>query len=200
MKNEELYKAASETWRHFASWREKIFAGYLTVLAGLGVALAGQAAPRLRVALYAGAVLVSAVFWLLDFRNAQILNACQGAAAGRESPEGAYSAMRRVRSRGSAARITFGLAVDVLVAGVVSCASTAIGVKVLEVAPHNLAGPLATSMLVMILTTAILQTIRHREWRDEHPAGEGAPVDRPSGERRGGEREDAADEGAEAHE
>ena len=32
---EKLYEQLGHTWRHFASWREKVLAGYLTVLAGL---------------------------------------------------------------------------------------------------------------------------------------------------------------------
>jgi hypothetical protein len=36
----DLYSEVGQMWRYFATWREKIVAGYLTVIAGIAVAFA----------------------------------------------------------------------------------------------------------------------------------------------------------------
>ena len=94
---EKLYNEAGQNWRHFASWREKSFAGYLTVLTALGIGFSQNTSVAVRGAILAGAIIVSVAFWILDFRNGQCLNACQVAAASLEDSKGVYSALNNLR-------------------------------------------------------------------------------------------------------
>lgn len=118
MNDETLYAELGHAWRQFISWREKIFAGYLTVLAALGIAFAQGSSVPLRSGIFAGAVVVSVVFWILDFRNRQMIGACQTAAAALEQQKGAYSALNRLRFD-RVTRVTHGLGINLLVGGVV---------------------------------------------------------------------------------
>lgn len=95
--DEKLYEEIGQAWRHFASWREKIFAGYLTTVAALAVGYFQNASVFLRAAIFAGGVLVSVVFWMLEFRNVQLINACQMAADRLEHGKGCYAELNRLR-------------------------------------------------------------------------------------------------------
>ena len=121
MRDPKLYEEAANIWRHFASWREKTFAGYLAVLAALGLTFFQNGSTAVRIVLFAAAALVSIVFWILDFRNSQILNASQDAAALIEEPPSGYWAFSNLRSNpDSKTWATYGLAIDLLVGSVVA--------------------------------------------------------------------------------
>ncbi len=118
-----LYDEAGQAWRHFASWREKTFAGYLTALAALAIGFTQHTGAPVRTVLFAGAILVSAVFWILENRSRELINACQLAADRLEQARGCYAELNRVGfDRNS--RVTYGFAIGLLVAGVgaASCA------------------------------------------------------------------------------
>ena len=91
-----LYEEAGQAWRHFASWREKTFAGYLTVLAALAIGFTQQPVAPKRILILGGAILVSAVFWVLESRSRELINACQLAADRLEQARGCYADLNRL--------------------------------------------------------------------------------------------------------
>jgi len=117
MDNEKLYSEAGEAWRHLTSWREKIVAGYLTVLAGLGVAFGWAPNPSFRSAILSGGIVVSLVFWVLDFRNRRLVGGCQVVLARLEDSNGCYAEIQRLRGEWTV--LTHGSAVNLLVAAVI---------------------------------------------------------------------------------
>jgi len=164
-----LYEEVAVIWRHFASWREKIFAGYVTVLAALAVAFSQNTSAPIRVAVFGGAALVSVVFWILDFRNSQLLNACQDAAALLEDPGGGYRALSGLRSDpNSRTWATYGLAIDLLV-GVVITASSAGMVVYIGRSSKDQIGLLTLGLAVVAaaLLVSLLQSLRTKRWSKE---------------------------------
>jgi len=124
MDENKIYQELAVTWRHFASWREKVFAGYLAVLAALSVAFMRSPSLVLRIAIFAAAILVSLVFWLLDVRNSQLIHACQLAAARFEGLTGGFAAaLNTTRFGGSKWWATYGFAIDLLVTGVIGASA-----------------------------------------------------------------------------
>jgi len=105
-------------------WREKLFAGYLAALAALGFAIVQSGSAKARSASFAAGIVISIVFWIIDARSRQIVNACQIAAARFENDAGCYSALNRLRFDGSS-RFTYWLGIHCLVA--VSLAACAVG-------------------------------------------------------------------------
>lgn len=61
--DEKLYDELGRVWQQYVLWREKIFAGYLSVLAALGYALSKvEGHPGRAAAVFALADVVSVVF------------------------------------------------------------------------------------------------------------------------------------------
>jgi len=112
-----LYKEAADLWRHFAAWREKLFAGYITALGALALACAQYASSGIRSAILVSGILVSTVFWILDLRNRELFSASQGVAARLENKIGGYRALDEIRFSGTNS-LTHGVAIDLLVSGV----------------------------------------------------------------------------------
>jgi hypothetical protein len=112
-----LYDEAGQAWRHFASWREKTFAGYLTALAALAIGFTHHPGAPLRTIICAGSILVSVVFWILENRSRELINACQLAADRLEQARGCYAELNRVGFERNS-RLTYGFAVGLLVGGV----------------------------------------------------------------------------------
>ena len=164
-----LYEELAHIWQHFASWREKIFAGYVTVLAALGVAFSQNTSARIHVAVFAGAALVSIVFWILDFRNSQLLNACQNAAALLENPGGGYRALSSLRSDpNSKTWATYGLAIDLLAGSVITAASAGMAVYIGRSSKDQI-GLLTLGLAVVgaALLVSLLQSLRTKQWSKE---------------------------------
>ena len=164
-----LYEELGRAWRHFASWREKIFAGYVTVLAALGVAFSQNTSVPVQAAIFAGAIVFSIVFWILDFRNAQLLNACQAAAALLEDQKGAYSALYWQRGGPKTVlKPAYGLAIDLLVGSVVAAAFGGMLVYINRW-PENEIGFLALGFAAGAATFFVwaLQRSRTEQWRME---------------------------------
>lgn len=112
-----LYKEAADLWRYFATWREKLFAGYVTALGALAFACAKYASSGIRSAILVCGILVSIVFWILDLRNRELFSASQGVAARLENKVGGYRALDEIRFRGTN-YLTHGFAIDLLVSSV----------------------------------------------------------------------------------
>ena len=153
--NEKLYEEIGRTWRHFASWREKAFAGYLTVLAALAVGFAHCANFPERVGIFAGALLTAVVFWILDFRNLLLMNACQHAARPIESDKGCYSELIRVRYKRKSP-LTHGFAINLVVTPV--CAASISGLCICVVNLSN-TGETIWPHWALILGAVLLPTI-----------------------------------------
>jgi hypothetical protein len=113
-----IFEQLRETWLHFATWRERIFAGYLTVLAALAYAFSKNASIPIRSAVFAFGILVSAVFRILDIRTTGQINLCQRVGRNLFDSRGFYAAIDK--DRFMAWRVmTYGFAINMLVAGIV---------------------------------------------------------------------------------
>ena len=129
-----IYEQASENYRHFLAWREKIFAGYLTILAALALAYA-KTEPNHdshKVAILGATIVVSVVFWILDLRTTAFFTACQRAGANLEAAIGslgAYSELRALIPPNDKRRLSHGLAVNALVSAVIAGACAGIWLR-----------------------------------------------------------------------
>jgi hypothetical protein len=96
---DERYREIGENYRYFLAWRERLFAGYLAVLAALALAFvsagqlpqAGAATLPMRVVMPLIAILISWIFWMLEFRNRDLFHCCQNAGRLVEKGAGIYS-------------------------------------------------------------------------------------------------------------
>jgi hypothetical protein len=86
-------------------------------LAALAIGFSHNRSLPVRAGVFAGAILVSAVFWIIDLRNLQLMNACQLAADPLECKKGCYAELNRVRFESNRSP-THGLAINLLVVGV----------------------------------------------------------------------------------
>lgn len=125
--DESLYAEIGRAWLYFDSWREKIFAGYLSVLAALAFAFTKNASVPIRATVFAFAILVSVVFWILDFRTTELINLCQAAGESLAESKGFYGELNR-RRFAKKHRVSFGFAITLLVSGVV--ATSAVGLLI----------------------------------------------------------------------
>lgn len=136
----DAYDHVGQTFRYFLEWRHKIFAGYLAVLATLALAFAwtqpgptknGDIAPSptagqqlaTRALPFIG-IVISAVFWTLDFRNRDLFRVCQerGAILERSLPTktGIYADLLALGDRPAVAGITQSVGIDLLVSAVIT--------------------------------------------------------------------------------
>jgi len=95
---DDVYKEIGTNYRHFASWRQKIFAGYLTIIAAMSIAFWTIRDHSMARVILVAAIVVSIVFLLLDRRNWEITNACLEAGVSCESQidapfRGCYSSL-----------------------------------------------------------------------------------------------------------
>jgi hypothetical protein len=162
---------------HFASWRERIFAGYLTVLAALGFAFSKETSIPVRAAVFAFGILVSAVFRILDFRTTDIINLCQDAGESLEGSGGFYGEIneRRFDVEG---RASYALAIDTLVTVVVGASATGLAIYLLRWRRVNYTvGPcwsIVTVTLILVLWIG-LRTYTKKIWSDERTAYKARP-------------------------
>src|SRR5712691_7966000 len=155
MDDTKLYEEAAQAWRHFASWREKTFAGYLTALAALAIGFMQQTGAPVRTLIFAGGFLVSAVFWILENRSRELINACQLAADRLEQGRGCYAELNRVRFDREG-WVTYGFAVG-LFAGAVGAVS--VGGVCLYAARWWLGNAHAWPMWPPIVTAMLVPTL-----------------------------------------
>jgi hypothetical protein len=112
------YEEVGQNYRKFLDWRERIVGGYVAIIGGLGVGYhQSEASPRFQSVLLCTATLTSFAFWLLNVRNSKFLSTCSIAGEKIESSGGVYSSMRSLAHR---SRLTHGLAINLLVSGVVA--------------------------------------------------------------------------------
>ena len=96
----EVYKQTAELFRHYLSWREKLFAGYFAAMGALAIAFG-----KMRLNQYfkpagflvpAVAALLSIAFFLLDKRNDRLRDYCGESASALEldaKVKGAFAAL-----------------------------------------------------------------------------------------------------------
>ena len=86
----DAYAEAGQLLRHYLSWREKLLAGYIAVVAGLAIAFVNlpTAYRCLGSALAFLGAFLTVIFWLLDRRNTELFDACAEAGAGIETEDG----------------------------------------------------------------------------------------------------------------
>jgi hypothetical protein len=95
--DDKLYSEIRKDWLQYVSWREKIFAGYLTALAALAFAFSQNKSPAVLCLVFVFGFLVSVVFRILDFRTTELLNLCQLLGDLLEGSKGFYSALNATR-------------------------------------------------------------------------------------------------------
>jgi hypothetical protein len=87
------YEEAGRNYRYFLSWRERLLAGYLALLAGLSLAFSWllEEAAELAWTPFAAGFFLTLVIWALEFRNRDLYRVCQQSAKACEShlPQGA---------------------------------------------------------------------------------------------------------------
>jgi len=94
---DKLYDELCQAWRLFVSWRDKIFAGYLSVLAVLAYAISQYPSTLFRVVGFSFVILFSLVFRILDFRTNEFINSCQLAGDMMEGSTGFCAEINRRR-------------------------------------------------------------------------------------------------------
>lgn len=169
MENDKLYEEIGRNWLHYVSWREKIFAGYLSVLAALAFAFSKESGIPVRTALCGFAVVVSVVFWILDFRTTELVNLCQLAGEKMAESKGFYGALNQ-RRFAERHLVSFGLAINLLVSSII--ATSAVGVLISIVKWKRSADePSIWWALVAVALTAVvfgvLYSYADNKWSDE---------------------------------
>jgi hypothetical protein len=75
----DAYKAIGVNYRYFLTWRHQLLAGYLTLVAALGIAFSWLNCYQedlIWVPFIAG-LMMTLLFWALDVRNRDLYHACQ---------------------------------------------------------------------------------------------------------------------------
>jgi hypothetical protein len=113
------YEEVGQNYRKFLDWREKIIGGYVAIVGALGLGYhQSEGHPGFQSILLCAAALTSFAFWTLNMRNSKFTVTCL--VAGRkleQGGDGIYTEMKALRRTG---RLTHGLAVNLLVSGVVA--------------------------------------------------------------------------------
>ena len=113
------YDQVGQNYRKFLDWREKIVGGYVAIVGGLGVGYhQSDGHPGFKAVLLCAAVLVSLAFWVLNIRNSRFLVTCVRSGQKLESEQGGV--FRSMGTLTHSSRLTHGLAINLLVAGVVA--------------------------------------------------------------------------------
>jgi hypothetical protein len=162
MEDESTDKELAVTWRYFASWREKLFGGFLAVLAGLGISFFRTPLPVWRLVVCLAAIVVSVAFWLIDLRTGQLLNASQAAGAKRGLE--VFAALEVERFEQSKRWITYGFAIDLLV-GIVVAGSVAGAIVYWNRLPEGKIGFAVPSAVVVVFLVFVLMSQRIRTER-----------------------------------
>jgi len=115
---EATYGEVGQNYRKFLDWREKIIGGYVAVIGGLSLAYDRSSGSRgFQSVLLFGAILTSLAFWILNMRNSKFIVTCVRAGQKLEDGKGVYSEMGTLTHT---SRLTHGLAVNLLVFGVIA--------------------------------------------------------------------------------
>lgn len=169
MDEKSIYEQTAELWKHFSSWRDKLFAGYLTVMGALAFAFGEQLSPGRQCIVLVVGVVLSVVFWIHDVRVRELFSAMQGAAANLESTIGGYKALDQIRFKGTS-RLTHGLGINILVsANIAGCAA---GLFVLvprwySASNKSMTTVVIASTILFVLLYLLTRKLGSHEWRSE---------------------------------
>jgi hypothetical protein len=122
-----LYKEIGQIWQFFASWREKLFAGYLSAIAALAFAFSKSSSIPVRAGFFAFGIVVSAVFRMLDLRTTDFINFCElkaGKLAGRKGFFGEFNRRRFAKTNRPCFGGGFATAINILVASILGACVT----------------------------------------------------------------------------
>jgi hypothetical protein len=166
--DEKLYDEIGRVWFYFDSWREKIFGGYLAALAALAFAFWKDASVPIRAGIFAFAIVVSVVFRILDLRTTDFINLCEEEAGKLAESKGFYGEFNQ-RRFGSTTRLTFGMAINILVASILG-ASAAGFCWYVRLWLHRSAGVslcwAAVAFLLCIIFYFCLWWVSHRQFSE----------------------------------
>ena len=126
-----IYGEAGSTYRYFLEWRNKIVAGYLGSIGALGLGYTRAGSEEARDIVLISVVIVSLVFWIFDFRNRKLCDACLDAAKRLEQKSeffGPYAALESARFN-PPRRLTHGLAINLLVAWIIVTSASALSLS-----------------------------------------------------------------------
>ncbi len=113
------YAEAGQNYRKFLDWREKIVGGYVAIVGALGVGYhQSDGHPGFRAVLLCAGILTSLVFWILNVRNSKFIFVC--VTAGKDLEKGGSGVYKSMDTLTHTGRLTHGLAVNLLVSGVVA--------------------------------------------------------------------------------
>jgi hypothetical protein len=163
MEDKDLYEHYGHVWKHFVSWREKIFAGYITALAAFAIGFHYNNGPEARSGIFSAIVLVSVVFRILDLRCAELVNKCQDMARGLEDPKkgGAYTALSNASGN---SLVGFGHAKNLLVGGVIGAAGAGLWIYLPRLDGNTITRGAITFAVIVALGSIVLLEFLYR-WR-----------------------------------
>jgi hypothetical protein len=119
MDKKDFYSEIGTNYRYFLDWRHKLLAGYLVTVAGLAIAFSwaltnNTIKPLSWIILLLG-LIITLVFWGLEFRNRDLYHVCQKAGSqieqkeGIDNGQGIYTALDNSRNR-----ISHSMVLDIL--------------------------------------------------------------------------------------
>jgi hypothetical protein len=119
MDRKDFYNEVGTNYRYFLDWRHKLLAGYLVTVAGLAIAFSwaltnNTITPLSWMILLLG-LIITLVFWGLEFRNRDLYHVCQKAGSqieqkeGIDNGQGIYTALDNSRNR-----ISHSMVLDIL--------------------------------------------------------------------------------------
>jgi hypothetical protein len=129
--DDKLYEEIGRAWQQYTAWREKIFAGYLSVLAVLAFAFSKDLSIPVRAMVFASAFVVSVVFWILDCRTTELVNLCQAVGEGLADSRGFFAELNQ-RRFAKETLVSYGRAINVLVASVMGTSVVGLSVYMLR--------------------------------------------------------------------
>jgi hypothetical protein len=120
------YAGLVKAWHHYASWRDRMFAGYVTALGALVYLGASKDATTFtRVVILCLTLLVSIVFRMLDYRTNEYVNLCQLEGEKIRGTDSLFVALNRQRFCEISPGVKYADAINLLVA--VACTASLVG-------------------------------------------------------------------------
>ena len=145
------------------AWREKLFAGYLTVLGALGYVVLQNPGELRRSVLFGAGILLSVVFQLLEIRTRKVANDYQYAGSLLEKDGGGcYTTMNKVLDQ-PIRWLTFGFPISLLTGFAIGICVVGLMRYVPPMFPKLLA-PIAIETSLLVGTLTALLVVVFVEW------------------------------------
>jgi hypothetical protein len=116
LKVEELYKEVGTNYRYFLSWRHRLLAGYFVILAALSIAFSWlyKKAHSLLWVTFSFGIIITVVFWALEYRNRDLYHACQNTGEQLEKNNAALDGIYLNLNKLQGKSVTHSLAINIL--------------------------------------------------------------------------------------